>query len=570
MYNMKKFFLILIIGIFIYPVFSQTAPNKYWVTFKDKNNSPFSVAQPLDFLSQRAIDRRNRMNISVTSQDFPVNPWYLDSIVNLGATVLTTSRWHNGATFYTTDTAIVSKIRSLSIVQSVQKTKNAARPAKSERTFEVLPISKNSSHLVPKNEVTGFAKTDNNYSYGYATRQVSMIKGDYLHQMGFSGNGMLIGVLDAGFFHADVLPAFDSLWFHNQIVGYKDFVDVNANIFEESTHGMMVLSIMGGNIPDSLVGTAPKASYLLLRTEDGSSENLIEEDNWVAAIEYADSVGVDVINSSLGYTKFDDTTIVRTYADMTGKKSRASLAATIASRKGMIVCNSAGNSAMQPWHFIGVPADADSILTVGAVDENKGYAYFSSVGPAADGRVKPDVSTMGLGTFVQDVDGFITSGNGTSFSSPVLAGVVTCLWQAFPNKSNFAIMDAIRRSANQYNNPDTLLGYGVPDFQVAYNLLLPFQVPTINTSKTNLMLYPNPIGDNQTLNISFISAERCALTVTFYNNIGELIFQGKLQQVNQGENLIQIPNVNQLTAGVYLVQISSDNFTQTAKFVKRK
>ncbi len=570
MYNMKKFFLILIIGIFIYPVFSQTAPNKYWVTFKDKINSPFSVAQPLDFLSQRAIDRRNRMNISVTTQDFPVNPWYLDSIVNLGATVLTTSRWHNGATFYTTDTAIVSKIRALSIVQSVQKTKNAARPAKNENCFSVLPISKNASKLAQKSIISEGGKTDNNYSYGYATRQVSMIKGDYLHQMGFSGNGMLIGVLDAGFFHADVLPAFDSLWFHNQIVGYKDFVDVNANIFEESTHGMMVLSIMGGNIPDSLVGTAPKASYLLLRTEDGSSENLIEEDNWVAAIEYADSVGVDVINSSLGYTKFDDTTIVRTYADMTGKKSRASLAATIASRKGMIVCNSAGNSAIQPWHFIGVPADADSILTVGAVDENKGYAYFSSVGPAADGRVKPDVSTMGLGTFVQDVDGFITSGNGTSFSSPVLAGVVTCLWQAFPNKSNFEIMDAVRRSANQYNNPDTLLGYGVPDFQVAYNLLNPIQVSNLNPSMPNITIYPNPIGDNQWLNISFTSPEQCSLAVSVYNNIGEKIFQGNINQVNQGENDIQIANMDQLSAGVYMIQITSDTYSYSAKFVKRK
>lgn len=567
---MKRGFILVCLCFTIISIHAQTAPNKYWVTFKDKNNSPFSVSQPLDFLSQRAIDRRNRMNISILSQDFPVNPWYLDSIVNAGATVLTTSRWHNGATFYTTDTAVVTRIRSMSFVQSVQKSKNAAKPANKENSFVVLPVNKNASTLVRKNQIETGEKTENNYHYGYATNQIAMIKGDYLHQNGFSGNGMLIGVLDAGYFHVDVLPAFDSLWFHNQIVGYKDFVDANANIFQESTHGMMVLSIMGGNIPDSLVGTAPKASYLLLRTEDGATENLIEEDNWVAAVEYADSAGVDVINSSLGYTKFDDTTIVRTYADMTGRKSRASLAATIASRKGMILCISAGNSAEQPWHYIGVPADADSVLTVGAVDVNRNYASFSSVGPSADGRVKPDVSAMGFDTFVQGTDGFVTSGNGTSFSSPVLAGVVTCLWQAFPNKSNFEIMDAIRRSANQYNNPDTLLGFGVPDFQVAYNLLMPNQISKFNPSTPNISVFPNPIGDSQWLNISFTSPEQCALTVSVYNNIGEMIFHGNVNQVNQGDNDIQIANMDQLSAGVYMIQITSDTYSYSAKFVKRK
>ncbi len=566
----KNIFLLLIATLAYSSAFCQTAPNKYWVEFKDKSNSVYSTSQPLAFLSQRAIDRRNRMGVSVTAQDFPVNSWYLDSISNTGAMVLTTSRWHNGATFYTNDTSVVSIIRNFSFVISLEKTKSQAVPLKKNSSFAVLPIKKNESTFaqVPKNNMD--EKTTSDYNYGNAYRQISMINGHFLHQLGFSGNGMLIGVLDAGFYHADVLPAFDSLWLHDQIVGFKDFVDPNANLFQESSHGMMVLSIMGGNIPDSIVGTAPKASYLLLRTEDAPTENLIEEDNWVAAIEYADSAGVDIINSSLGYTKFDDTTIVRTYADMNGRKSRASLAATYASRKGMIVCNSAGNSALQPWHFIGVPADADSILTVGAVDAFKGYAPFSSVGPSADGRVKPDVSTMGLDTWVQGVDGFITSGSGTSFSSPVLAGSVACLWQAFPEKSNFEIMDAIRRSANQYNNPDTLLGYGVPDFQLAYSFLLPYQTATINSSTPNISIYPNPIADDQCLNITIQSPSKSAITISMFNNVGEVVFYGKVNQPNIGDNIIKIENINLLSTGVYTIKIFSDTFSYSSKLVKRK
>lgn len=548
---------------------AQTAPNKYWVEFKDKSNSTYSVSQPLTFLSQRAIDRRNRMDITITPQDFPVNGWYLDSIVNSGASVLTTSRWHNGATFFTSDTAIVSKIRNFPFVQSVQKTKNNAVPLKKKNSFSVLPITKNSPSLVSVTKNDNEGKTTNDYNYGNAYRQISMIKGDFLHQNGFSGNGMLIGVVDAGFFHADVLPAFDSLWLNDQIVGFKDFVDPNSNIFEESTHGMMVLSIMGGNIPDSLVGTAPKASYLLLRSEDAPSENLIEEDNWVAALEYADSAGVDVINSSLGYTKFDDTTIVRTYADMTGRVSRASLAATFAARRGMIVCNSAGNSAEQSWHYLGVPADADSILTVGAVDPWAEYASFSSTGPSADGRIKPDVSTMGADTWVQGTDGNITSGNGTSFSSPVLAGSVACLWQAFPDKSNFEIMDAIRRSASQFENPDSLLGYGIPDFQAAYNMLSPVSVEPVVGKTPNLTLYPNPVSGNRSLAVTFTSHEVCPMNITVLNSVGKIIFKVHLDSIHKGENTIQFTNMEELSAGVYFLQISSDKFTQTAKFIKR-
>ncbi len=566
---MKKLILFFALCLFTLSVVAQTAPDKYWIAFSNKTNTPYSIAQPLNFLSQRAIDRRTRMGIPVTAQDFPVNPAYLDSIRHAGAVVLTTSRWHNGATIYTNDTAVVSHIRALPFVQNVQKSSSAKNLLENNSASGVLPVSKVAPSIIQRYPSIRDAKTINSYSYGYAGPQISMIKGDYLHQLGYAGDGMLIGVIDAGFFHADRLPAFDSLWINNQIIGYKDFVDASSDIFEQSTHGMMVLSIMGGNMPDSLVGTAPKASYLLLRSEDASTENLVEEDNWVAAIEYADSAGVDVVNSSLGYTTFDDSTIVRTYADMTGRISRASLAATIAARRGMILCISAGNSAENSWHFIGVPADADSVLTVGAVDVERNYASFSSVGPSADGRVKPDVSTMGLGTYVQDTDSLVTYGNGTSFSAPVLTGTVACLWQAFPNKSNFEIMDAVRRSASQFNNPDTLLGYGIPNFQTAYQLLLPNGTSVFSTIRQKLITFPNPVGENQLMMLSFYSPDYCAANVVVLNSLGVVVFKGKFENIAAGDNLIQFTGHNSLASGTYYLQVSSPKFIYNSGFIKR-
>lgn len=565
---MKRLFILLVLFPLALSTVAQTAPGKYWIAFSNKTNTPYSITQPLNFLSQRAIDRRTRMNIPITSQDFPVNPAYLDTIRHKGAIVLNTSRWHNGVTIYTNDTTILNSIRTLPFVQGVQRTLSAEVPSVVKTMNGIMPYSKYSTPIIQQHPPIREAKNTNFFNYGYATPQITMIKGDYLHQLGYAGDGMLIGVIDAGFTHADVLPAFDSLWINNQIVGYKDFVDPSSDIFEQSTHGMMVLSIMGGNISDSLVGTAPKASYLLLRSEDGNSENLVEEDNWVAAVEYADSMGVDVINSSLGYTQFDDTTIVRTYADMTGRKSRASLAATFAARRGMILCISAGNSAEKPWHFIGVPADADSVLTVGAVDVDRNYASFSSVGPSADGRVKPDVATLGLGTYVEGTDSIVTYGNGTSFSSPVLAGTVACLWQAFPNKTNFEVMDAVRRSASQFGNPDTLLGYGIPNFQTAYQLLMSNGVASYQNNYQKLTIYPNPVGENQLLMLSFESPEYGPVEVTVFNNFGSQVHRDTLWAA-PGTNVNPFNGHQNLSPGIYYLKINAPKFSFSSGFIKR-
>ncbi len=568
MAHFKKIFSIsLLFGIYFIAV-GQTAPGKYWVQFTDKNNSPYSISQPFVYLSERTIERRQHFGIPIGADDFPVNPNYLDSLRQYGATILTSSRWFNSATIYLSDTNAMQHIRSLSIVQ--QSYKNArVRPNRIPNQSNVQQIiSPLSNSVIPqlKNTKNETYLNSCTYDYGYTYDQIHMINTDYLHQLGYCGSGVLVGVIDAGYWGVNMLSGFDSLWSNNQIEGFIDFVDPMSNIFEQSTHGMMVLSIMGGNIPGQIIGTAPKASYWLIRSEDADTEFLIEEDNWVSAIEFADSVGIDVVNSSLGYSTFDDTTIIRTYADMTGKVSHASIAATIASRKGMIVCNSAGNSGLNSWRYIGSPADADSILTVGAVNSNRDIAEFSSVGPSYDGRVKPDVATMGQQTWVIGQSGEAISGNGTSFSSPVLAGSVACLWQAFPNKTNHEIMDAIRRSADNYNQPDSLTGYGIPNFMIAYQILsLNTKVPK-NIVEHSVSVFPNPFTDSFSLTIK--SATYTIANIEIFDSKGIQVSKSIGVNLEIGENSFRFTDAYVIPQGIYILKVTTFDSSQVVRMIK--
>lgn len=564
----KKIFGILIIQFFVINLIGQTAPNKYWVAFLDKNDSPYSINHPEEFLSQRAIDRRLRYNIAIGEDDFPVNSYYLDSLRQYGLVVLTTSKWHNGATVYAADTNVMSQVRQLGFVQNVSKNakvtpgrilkENAALLHFSPINNSIMP----EMHHVQNKEYDAFCS----YNYGNAYRQINMMNGDFLHQMGFCGSGITIGVIDAGFWGVNQISAFDSLWQNNQILGTFDLVDPSANIFEQSTHGMMVLSTMGANRPGEIVGTAPKASYWLIRSEDAETEYVIEEDNYVAALEFADSVGVDVINTSLGYTNFQDSLVVRTYADMDGKTSRASLAATIAGRKGMIVCNSAGNSGNNEWFHIGSPGDADSILTVGAVNEMREVASFSSRGPSYDGRVKPEVAAMGEQTIVINQEGNAMPGNGTSFSSPVFTGAVACLWQAFPEKSNYEIMDAIMRSADKYDNPDSLTGYGIPDFSLAYQILNPNTSIQTEMEEHALKISPNPF--NQNFSLQIFSDINTFAFIEFFDVRGIQYLDAIPVVINKGNNTLKIEDASALPNGLYFIKVTSKNISEVIRVMK--
>ena len=413
--------------------------------------------KPEAFLSARSAARREKWNIPITEQDFPPNPRYLDALQEQGATIHHRSRWLNAATILISEENVV-EIASLPFVKKVEY---VGFPYKeSERRKPNIKIDSLRSKQL-----------DGQY-YGYGTRQIQWLNGDTLHQLGYTGSGIWLAVLDGGFIGVEESPFFDSLQAEGRLLLSRDFVDGDQEVYESSTHGTRVLSTMGANVPGVMVGTAPGATYACIKTEDTRGEYRIEECHWVAGLEYADSLGADVVNSSLGYTTFNDREMNYNFDNLDGKSSVASLAADIAFKKGMIVVTSAGNEGTSTWKHIGIPADARLALSVGAIDFSGERASFSSLGPTADGRIKPDVAAPGAWVTVADPFAFQASiASGTSFASPILAGLVACLWEAFPGKTNEEIVEAIKRSASQAGLPDVELGYGIPNFGKAYRLL---------------------------------------------------------------------------------------------------
>jgi hypothetical protein len=562
---MQKFKLLVVLTIISTIAFGQVAPNKYWVKFTDKNNSPYSIDNPEEFLSQRAIDRRTKQGITIKENDIPVNPQYIQGVKDAGATILTVSKWFNSVTVYAADQSVVAAIEALPYVLSVGKG-SGKRPVK-ESVLPEKPFFANETYGgIPSQDMYKSSGSVNTYDYGAAYNQIHMLNGEPLHNNGYDGAGMVIAVLDAGFLNADNLSVFDSLWATNRILGTKDFVNPqNPEIFTAHYHGSMVLSTMGGNLPGELVGTAPQASYYLLRTEDGATEYLIEELNWVSGAEYADSVGADVLNTSLGYTEFDDPAQNHTYADMDGNTTPITIGADIAASKGMIPVNSAGNSGGSSWYYIGAPADGDSVFSIGAVDAGGNLASFSSRGPTADGRVKPNVMAQGAGSTVIDPwTGAVSSGSGTSFSSPITAGMVACLWQANPEKTNVEIMQAIQQSASQYNNPDDDYGYGIPDYWQANNLLTvlnPKQKPAYSVE-----IFPNPFIGELTVNV--IDEDVLINSVEILDIAGKTVYTYELSGSKRGRS-ISITGLDELPAGFYLLKTTVNSSVVTTKILKK-
>jgi hypothetical protein len=554
--KMKKILVTTIALLLAVMAFSQVAPNKYWVKFTDKNDSPYSINNPEAFLSQRAIDRRNVQGIAIVENDLPVNPSYIEGVEGAGATVLTVSKWFNSVTVEASNQSVIDAVNALSYVQSVEKS-GGNDPGNEEKEFFA-----NESYLIDNQSNTKSSSVGNSYDYGQAYNQINMLNGIGLHDMGYDGVGMIIAVLDAGFLNVDDLSAFDSLWMNNQILGVRDFVSpFSPDIYDSHYHGCMVLSTMGANVPGVIVGTAPKADYWLMRTEDGGSEYLIEELNWVAGAELADSVGADVINSSLGYTTFDDSDMDHSYSDMDGNTAPITIGADIAASKGILVVNSAGNSGNDPWHYISAPADGNEVFTIGAVDGGGGYAGFSSVGPTADGRTKPNVVAQGSGsTIIDPWSGNVSSGSGTSFSSPITAGMVACLWQANPLKSNMEIMDAIEESGSLASNQNNQLGFGIPDYMQANSILT--VIENAETPANELSVYPNPFNNDFTIRVN---EEILIQEVELMDITGKRI---ELKEVGEGEQTIQFNNLEVLPEGVYLLKLSTKNQTLIKKIIK--
>lgn len=363
---------------------------------------------------------------------------------------------------------------------------------------------------------------------------------------------MVIAILDGGFRNVNINRGFDTVRTNNQILGTWDFVRNQPVAYNEHAHGAQVMSIMAGNLPGELVGSAPKASYYLLITEDTGSELIIEEDNWVSGAEYADSAGADMINSSLGYSLFDDAGMNHTYVDMDGNTTRVTQAADIAASKGILVVCSAANEGNNPWHYITAPADADSILTVGSVDSTGVYSTFSSTGPTYDRRIKPNVTGQGSLTAIIGTDGNIYRGSGTSYSSPLMCGLTACLWQMNRSLPPMKIIEALQSSASQANKPDSLLGYGIPDFGKAMFLVQGMNPISLN-DESLFRLYPNPTAGQ--LHVDFYSPDRQEIQVDVISLTGKLIYSRKEEVGYTSVNTIVINEFENLDDGMYIVRI---------------
>ena len=524
------------------------AQNYFWIGFTDKNNSEYSLDHPEAYLSARAIQRRTKQNIAIDSLDLPVNQNYIDSVLTLNVEFVHTSKWLNGITVRCDSANLADSVLHWDFVREIQLTKPAS-------------IIKSVSNKFADENFSDAPPIDSTL-YGGSVFQVGMMEGQFLHNNNFKGQNVQIAILDGGFYRADEYPAFDSLWINNQIVGTKDFVNPNSDFFATNYHGMSVLSCMGGNIPGELIGTAPKASYWLLRSEDTNSEYIVEEDHWVAAAEFADSVGADIINSSLGYTEFQDAATNHVYADMDGNTTRVTRGANIAASRGMLVFSSAGNERNDPWLRIVAPSDGVNVIGVGAVDANFNPAYFSSAGPAANGALKPNVSAMGYQTTLQRADGSVGIANGTSFSSPVLAGMAASLWQAYPEKTAIEIKAAIEASGHLFNSPDSLQGYGVPNIRTASSLLDPIAVKVVEQNKL-WTVYPNPVRD-RILVQSKHNFQDEEIELKLYTLDGNLVKNLSIPATPT----VTVNGLETLQSGIYLLVVRTKNSSETFKINK--
>jgi hypothetical protein len=436
--------------------FDVVAGREYFcfrVYLNSKGHSDCCLDEPEAFLSQAAIERRRKDGIAVDSSDLPIARSYLDTFNLLGARPVVSSKWFATVVVESKDSAIAERLRSLPFVDSVKWV------WKGQRRMPDVRETQDTACLAPAN----LAKETR---YGYAETQIKMLNGIRFHEKGYRGEGMSVAVIDAGFMNVDRMPAFSSM----HLAGMYNVVSPGESVFCWDDHGTKVLSCLAANEPGVMTGTAPEASYWLIKSEDDLSEYPIEEDYWTAAAEFADSVGVKVISSSLGYFSFDNKELGYHQSMLDGRTALISRAAEKAASKGILLFVSAGNEGNGSWGKLTFPSDARHVLSVGSVTENKEKSVFSSSGFTADSRIKPDIVALGTNCAVIDGNGSIRYANGTSFSTPVAAGLGICLWQALPQLNNLEIIDIIQRSSSQYDQPDTQLGYGIPDFDKAWKL----------------------------------------------------------------------------------------------------
>lgn len=512
-----------------------------WIYLTDKPNESTALSNPISILTQKAIDRKQNHGVVIDARDVPVHePYITDLKTQTGITVLAKSKWFNAVHVRGTEVDI-NALSTLTYVASIDFADN---------NLDTL------SRSATVNDKTDIEDETVSFTYGDTQNQVEMINADDLHLADYTGEGITIAVMDSGFPNVDTMGAFQRLRDNGDLLDGYDFVTRNADVYANtaSSHGTRVLSTMAGFVQDEFVGTAPDASYYLFITEDAGSETPVEESYWVEAAERADSLGVDLINTSLGYRVFDNANYDYTPADMNGQVTFITKGASMAAEKGILVVVSAGNAGATAWQTVGAPADSPDVLSIGGVDENGDYVTFSSQGGVAQvGYQKPDVVARAGLAFVVDETNTITQNNGTSFSGPIMCGGIASLWQAIPNASPTEVMDYVRQSASQFTMPDDLLGYGIPDLDLARSLSI--EDETID----NFSFYPNPVKAQ--LNFNLISNNDYKISI--YNQLGQEVLRTNL---NSASNTIRVED---LSSGFYLMKVTSESNTKAFKFLKQ-
>ncbi len=521
------------------------------VSFTDKKGAP-PLADSATYLSARAINRRAAQALGVDSVDRPVSRDYIDSVLTLTAGKLhLTSKWLNTAVILLNDSAQMLQLQGRSYIKETRYIGYYTTP---------LHKSKSTSPALPKKT------TGTEAYYGQAFQQTTIVNGDFLHDRGYKGEGMLIAIMDEGFKNIDNAIGFDSMNANGRLIDRYDFVTASSTINVAANHGTNALSIMAGNIPGTFVGSAPNASYAVYCTEIGPTEQYLELDNMVAAIERADSLGADVVTASLGYNWFSGPASPNfTYADVNGSTTVVARAANIATTKGILFVASAGNEGGNSWNVILTPGDADSAITIGAADAGKNVISSSGWGPNSSGRRKPDVCMpAGPGKYLQDGN-VVNSGSATSWATPQLAGWAACLWQAAgPATTPFQLKQAIIKSAHLYDNPNNHDGYGVPDFAKALNELLSVpEAPGIPDNR--LQIVPNPADDRITLNLFLTQPDNVVFRVT--DVAGRLVYDATTH-LDSGTQQVNIPT-DAWASGVYLLKAKINDKTMVGRVVKR-
>jgi serine protease AprX len=529
----------LILAFIFFAFAAQSQVNRYFVYFKDKAGSPYTLSNPAQFLSSKSISRRQKQNIALIEEDLPVNPTYVSQVKNTGAKTFFSSKWFNGVLIEAT-TSTLASVNALPFVSGSELVAPGSKLL-GGRVSKIKKV-KNSSADQPVNQ-----------------SQLEQIGIDEMHDAGYRGEGISVAIFDSGFTGVNITTPFANLFSDNRVKQTFNFVTNETGVYTSDDHGTEVLSVMAAYSPGTYTGGVYKADYFLYLTEDVGSEFRVEEYNWTFAAERADSAGVDVINSSLGYNVFDDQTMDYKTSELDGKTAMITKAARKAIEKGMIVVCSAGNEGNNSWKLVTPPADAKGILAIGAINSIGSLSSFSSKGPTADGRIKPDVVALGSGTSVIKQSGSLGAVSGTSVASPLVASLAAGVWQAFPLLKSEDVYNAIVTTASLAAEPNNLYGYGLPHFRAIENYLKSL------SENESIAIFPNPVSGNS-FKIKVKEPTEELVHITIYDTRGSRVAESRLK-INWVNNPFEY-DITDLKAGIYFVQVSTDKASSTARIAK--